>query len=103
MTLNCNYAVEVAEAIGIKVVNLGGSDIASGNKKLILGLVWQLMRFDTMSLLERLGGGKKVSDSDLIKWANEKVRQLPEHCIYLAPCPTRIFYTPQLSRPSAIS
>lgn len=53
-------------------MNVGGSDICEGNKKLILGLVWQLMRFDTISLLEKLGGGKKVSDSDLIKWANDK-------------------------------
>ena len=65
--------VEVAGKIGIKTVNLGGKDICDGNKKLILGLVWQLMRFDTISLLERLGGGQKVSDADLIKWANDKV------------------------------
>jgi len=70
---NCNYVVDVAQSIGVKVVNLGGSDIEKGNKKLILGLVWQLMRYDTIALLEKLGGGKKVSDQDLIKWSNDKV------------------------------
>ena len=37
------------------------------------GLVWQLMRHDTMALLEKLGAGKKISDADLLKWANDKV------------------------------
>jgi hypothetical protein len=70
---NCNYVVDVAQSIGIKVVNLGGSDIEKGNKKLLLGLVWQLMRYDTIALLEKLGGGQKVADQDVIKWANDKV------------------------------
>ena len=35
--------------------------------------MWQLMRHDTMALLEKLGAGKKISDADLLKWANDKV------------------------------
>merc|ERR1712196_548645 len=31
------------------------------------------MRHDTMSMLEKLGGGGKLSDSDLLQWANSKV------------------------------
>jgi len=71
---NCNYAVQLATDLGLHVINVGGKDVADGNKKLVLGLVWQLMRHDTVRLLEGLGANKsKVSDSDLIAWANDKV------------------------------
>mmetsp|Transcript_553 Transcript_553/g.1367 ORF Transcript_553/g.1367 Transcript_553/m.1367 type:complete len:737 (-) Transcript_553:90-2300(-) len=71
---NCNYMVECAKALGLHTVNIGGKDIHDGNAKLVLGLVWQLMRHDTMSLLERLGGSSKLSDSDLVQWANDRVQ-----------------------------
>jgi plastin-1 len=42
---NANYAVLVCkERVKISVVNCGGLDIVDGNKKIILGLVAQLMR-----------------------------------------------------------
>ena len=43
-TTNCNFAVDYGKALGCQLVNIGGSDIVAGNRKLILGLSWQLMR-----------------------------------------------------------
>jgi hypothetical protein len=70
---NCNYLVECAKALGCNIVNMGGKDIFDKNEKLVLALVWQLMRHDTMAMLESLGGGGKISDADLLAWANAKV------------------------------
>jgi len=70
---NCNYLVECAKELGCQIVNMGGKDIYDQNEKLVMALVWQLMRHKTMALLEKLGGGGKISDSDLLKWANQKV------------------------------
>ena len=70
---NCNYLVDCAKTLGCNIVNMGGKDIFDQNEKLVLALVWQLMRHDTMSMLEKLGGGGKLSDSDLLQWANSKV------------------------------
>ena len=41
---NTNYAVELAKQNGMHLVGVQGSDIVDGNKTLVLGLVWQLMR-----------------------------------------------------------
>merc|ERR1719353_2146316 len=45
-------------------------------KTLILGIVWQLLREYTINLLQKLGGGKKIADKDIIKWANDKVKSI---------------------------
>ena len=39
---NCNHALEVAKAQGMKVVGIGGKDIADGSTKLTLALLWQV-------------------------------------------------------------
>ena len=46
-----------------KAVGIGGVDIVDGNKKLILAIIWQLMRVDVN---ESVGG---VKEDDLLKWA----------------------------------
>ena len=42
---NTNYAVDLAKANGMHLVGIQGADIVDGKKTLVLGLVWQLMRF----------------------------------------------------------
>jgi len=75
-TLNCDLAVKLAEnPLKLKVVAIGGADIYNRIKTLILGTVWQLLRKYTINLLEKLGGGNKIADKDIIKWANNKVAQ----------------------------
>jgi len=41
---NTNYAVDLAKQNGLHMVGIQGADIVDGQKKLVLGLVWQLMR-----------------------------------------------------------
>jgi plastin-1 len=70
---NTNYVVNLAKQLKFSTVNIGGSDIYAGNKKLILGLVWQLMRQSLLNTIKDIGNGKDVNESDILKWANEKV------------------------------
>jgi hypothetical protein len=73
-TENCTYAVELAPQLGIKLIGTRGHDITEGSKTLTLGLVWQLMRAYTLSLLTRLGDeeGQNLSDKDVVNWFNSK-------------------------------
>merc|ERR1719326_1475777 len=73
-TINCDLAVKLAkDPAALKVVGIGGADIYNRIKTLILGIAWQLLREYTINLLQKLGGGKKIADKDIIKWANAKV------------------------------
>lgn len=54
---NCNYAVKLAtdrEAFGFSLVGVAGSDLAEGNAKLTLALVWQLFRAHLVFFLSHL-------------------------------------------------
>jgi plastin-1 len=74
---NDNYAVLLGKTLKFSLVNIAGSDIADGNKKLLLGLVWQLMRLHCLRFLANLAakkfGGKQVTDDQLVNYANELV------------------------------
>ena len=39
---NCNYVVTLAKQMKFSMVNIGGLDILAKNKKLILGIIWQV-------------------------------------------------------------
>lgn len=71
---NTNYAVELGKQNRFSLPGIQGADITDGQRTLTLGLVWQLMRRD---IVETLGGlaqrlGKQdISDSDMVKWAND--------------------------------
>jgi plastin-1 len=69
---NCNYAVDLGKQMKFSLVGIGGKDIVDGNQKLILGLVWQLMRSHVLSILKKLGNN--VNDQFMIDWANNKVK-----------------------------
>eukprot|EP00818_Percolomonas_sp_WS_P001171 CAMPEP_0117444530 /NCGR_PEP_ID=MMETSP0759-20121206/5291_1 /TAXON_ID=63605 /ORGANISM="Percolomonas cosmopolitus, Strain WS" /LENGTH=533 /DNA_ID=CAMNT_0005236605 /DNA_START=1823 /DNA_END=3424 /DNA_ORIENTATION=+ len=70
---NCNHYVECAKKVGFSTVNVGGTDIFDRQKKLILGQTWQLMKLASLKLLQKVGGGKKIEDKDVLAWANNKV------------------------------
>jgi len=71
---NCNYAVELGKKVGFSLVNIAGNDIMNGNKTLTLGLVWQLMRQYTLTLLARLSpDGTPIVESEILNWANERL------------------------------
>lgn len=75
---NTNYAVELGKQNGFSLVGIQGADITDGNKLLTLGLVWQLMRRDitlTLSALAQRLGKREITDSEMVKWANEMSRK----------------------------
>jgi len=66
-----------------KLVSIQGSDITDGNKKLVLAIVWQMMRYHSVKLLTELthSDGKQVSDKDIAIWCNQqclRTLQLPQ-------------------------
>ncbi|KAL0726942.1 hypothetical protein Bca4012_023035 [Brassica carinata] len=76
---NCNQVVKIGKELNFSLVNVAGNDIVQGNKKLILGLLWQLMRFHMLQLLKSLRSrtrGKDMTDADILSWANRKVRTM---------------------------
>ncbi|KAK3016123.1 hypothetical protein RJ639_006157, partial [Escallonia herrerae] len=74
---NCNQVVKIGKELNFSLVNVAGNDIVQGNKKLILALLWQLMRFTMLQLLKNLRShsqGKEITDADILNWANSKVK-----------------------------
>jgi len=70
-TANLDMIVEKCNAMKIKLVGVGAKDIAEGNKKGILAIVWQLVRQHYLQLL-----GSKT-EKDLIAWVNEVCPETP--------------------------
>ncbi|XP_010443166.1 PREDICTED: fimbrin-3-like [Camelina sativa] len=74
---NCNQVVKIGKEKRFSLVNVAGNDIVQGNKKLILGFLWQLMRTHMLQLLKNLRSrtrGKDMTDSEILSWANRKVK-----------------------------
>lgn len=75
---NTNYAIELGKQYRFSLVGVQGADITDGQRTLTLGLVWQLMRKDiseTLSALAQRLGKREISDSEMVKWANEMSRK----------------------------
>lgn len=97
---NCNLVVKIGKSptFNFSLVSIDGSDIHAGNRKLILALVWQMMRFHVCQFLQtvfdkRFGrrGGKGMrrgasrrgrskmlgpgGDAAIIEWANTMVKK----------------------------
>ncbi|CAI5954357.1 unnamed protein product [Closterium sp. NIES-64] len=72
---NCEQALRVGRQLKLNLVGTGGNDIVSGNRKLILGFLWQLMHLHMVSLLQHLRHNHELSDGDILQWANERVEK----------------------------
>jgi plastin-1 len=73
---NTNYAIDLAKQIGMHMVGIQGADIVDGNKTLVLGLVWQLMRLSITKTLSSLSkSGRPISDTEILKWANSTAQK----------------------------
>lgn len=73
---NTNYAVELGKSNHFSLVGIEGADITDGQKTLTLALVWQLMRKNISTTLKSLShGSRELSDTDILKWAQEMVRK----------------------------
>jgi plastin-1 len=62
--INCQVAFDSCLKLKIKLIGIGASDIQEGNKKLVLAIVWQLMKIHYLQII-----GSKT-EQDLINWAN---------------------------------
>ncbi|XP_039122972.1 fimbrin-2-like [Dioscorea cayenensis subsp. rotundata] len=79
---NCNQVIRIGKQLKFSLVNVAGNDIVQGNKKLILAFLWQLMRYNILQLLKNLkchSHGKEITDADILKWANCKVKDSGRH------------------------
>lgn len=75
---NTNYAVELGKQNKFSLVGIQGADITDGQRTLTLAIVWQLMRKDiseTLSALAARLGKREISDSEMVKWANDMSRK----------------------------
>lgn len=74
---NDNYAVSLGTGhFKFSLVGVGGQDIYDGNLKLILAIVWQMMRFQVLTILKKLSkDGKPISEDQMISWANSQIAQ----------------------------
>ncbi|GIQ87482.1 hypothetical protein KIPB_009527, partial [Kipferlia bialata] len=65
--MNCQYVLDqVEDKLNCKLINIDGQDIAKGNRKLTLGVIWQVMRYDILHFLTALG----KSEKDVLTWVN---------------------------------
>eukprot|EP01101_Sappina_pedata_P012387 TRINITY_DN8500_c0_g1_i1.p1 TRINITY_DN8500_c0_g1~~TRINITY_DN8500_c0_g1_i1.p1 ORF type:complete len:811 (-),score=442.92 TRINITY_DN8500_c0_g1_i1:72-2348(-) len=75
MIENCNRAIETGKKLKLSLVGIGGNDIYNGVETLILGLVWQLMRLQVITILKSVSlTGKEVTENEIVQWANCEVR-----------------------------
>lgn len=65
--INNGATVEACKNMKLKMIGIGGTDITKGERKLILAIVWQIVRLHYLKLI----GGK--TEDDLVKWANDTV------------------------------
>jgi len=66
--INCQVAVDACKKMNLVLAGIGAEDIRDSNKKLILAIVWQLVRIHYLQII-----GSKT-ENDLVKWANETVK-----------------------------
>jgi hypothetical protein len=72
---NCNYAVTLGRAMDFHLVNMAGLDLVDGSTKLLLGYMWQLMRYHTLKQLSVLAfDGFAADEGEVLSWANSQVR-----------------------------
>ncbi|GMI98545.1 fimbrin-like protein 2, FIMBRIN5 [Hibiscus trionum] len=80
---NCNQIVQIGKEMNLSLINIAGNDIVAGNKKLIISILWQLMRFNMLQLLKNLRSHshvKEITDADILNWANRKVKKAGGKC-----------------------
>lgn len=67
--INCATVIETAKKNGYSTVGIGNLDILRGDKKNILGIVWQIFRDHNLLLI----GGK--TEVELVNWGNSLVSE----------------------------
>lgn len=71
---NLNFALAYLQKKNVNVTNIGSSDILDGNNKLVLGLMWTLIKSFTVAEIDVEG----VSGKDgLLLWVNRSLADYP--------------------------
>ena len=65
--MNCTTAVTSAKKMGVKTIGVSGSNIVKGDRKSILAIVWQVVRFEYLKFIGN------QTEKDLFNWANSSV------------------------------
>lgn len=65
---NCSQVVNAAKALGLKIVGVDGTDFAEAKRKMVLAVVWQMMRYHYLSVI----GGR--TEDQILEWANGMVK-----------------------------
>lgn len=79
---NCHYAIVLGKQLKFSLVGIQGADIEDAkNPKLLLALVWQLMRYHTFKFLAEVqakkfgaAAGKSIDEDKVMAWANGLVK-----------------------------
>ncbi|XP_063685899.1 fimbrin-like isoform X1 [Bolinopsis microptera] len=71
---NCNYCITLGSELGFVLVGIEGNNIYEGNK-LLLSLLWQMMRYYTLSLMTYGDSDKKLTEQEVIEWCNKKLKE----------------------------
>ena len=86
---NCNYALQLCKSeLRASLVGIGGEDIHDGLPKYVLAVVWQLVRYHAIKRIDLIrqsqqataaggGGGSRLTDADILSWANASVAACP--------------------------
>jgi len=75
---NCQYAVVLGKQLKFSLVGIQGADFEEAkNPKLLLAMVWQLMRLHTFKFLAEVQkkkfGGAQVDEKVIMDWSNKLV------------------------------
>ena len=66
-SINCGEVINACKKLGLKLPGIGGQDIVDGIPKLVIAVVWQLVRINYLKIIG------SQSEDDLVKWANSQV------------------------------
>lgn len=70
---NCNHVVSCGKKLGFSVVGLSGSNLAEGDRRGILALLWQAAQFHLLSIVSR--NQKPLNESSALAIANRLLRE----------------------------
>lgn len=71
---NCNYCISLGAQLGFILVGIEGHNIYEGSK-LLLSLLWQMMRHYTLSLMKYGESDQTLTENEVIAWCNKKLRE----------------------------
>ena len=74
-TENTNYVVLLGKKLNFSMVGIAGKDFVDGNRKLMLALIWQMMKLHVFSILSKINRfGAEPTQEDIVNWTNQKVK-----------------------------